>query len=611
MKKCFFKLCAIIFSVIMVVSVSGCNLVRINNERDMAQVVATVDLGDGIGKDEIYKSDLVNAYLNYGYYYSYYGYTQKQTYEMIVKNLVDSVVFVQYAMKYFEGLENGQGIENASAEKWTFERYLNTEEIDDAKNTVIGNVNNFIDGFVSEQENKVSDTYGETVRTVPTDAKNEEIDKVNVLDIGDKNGTKEQKDRNIAYNKFIKLLKDNALLGEDYDGTVESTLYYVKNLEGQQESKLVEKFENTIKEEARAKLTFDKLAEKYAEMYKTQVKGYTASQTDFVSNLSSATAKSPLVFSPYGGYGYVYNLLLGASDEQKAEIEKISNKDKAEREELRAEILKATTVKDLRASWILSGYDFDFETKKFTGDYAFLDDSIPFFGDVTLLNESEKEKEDFVPEYRVDNIKTFGLDEFIDFIDNYVYGESKTATNGNYYKTVKIDEKPENYAEKMNELLFAFSTDSGSLNTYKGYAISPVQDLDGAEKYVEEFANASRDLLDLGGASYSIVATDYGYHVLFFSEVINTDTNYETLVDYLNYLDGEEHDEIYWKEIFNDMINNFDDYEDTDSYLYILADSMLKTDTAVTDKENEISNEYRYNEKYVNVFESVYEDLIG
>ena len=75
---------------------------------------------------------------------------------------------------------------------------------------------------------------------------------------------------------------------------------------------------------------------------------------------------------------------------------------------------------------------------------------------------------------------------------------------------------------KINELLFAFSTDPGSLNKYKGYVISP----NNTEGFVESFSDAGKELLAMGGKSYIIVASDYGYHVIYF--VASNDNYYDS-----------------------------------------------------------------------------------
>jgi hypothetical protein len=119
-------------------------------------------------------------------------------------------------------------------------------------------------------------------------------------------------------------------------------------------------------------------------------------------------------------------------------------------------------------------------------------------------------------------------------MESYVYGSSTPTevvvpTSGSIYKKYKTSAVVEEYDAKINELLFAFSTDPGSLNTFKGYAVKPIPEGTDPEEYVQEFADGARELLEMGGTSYIIVATDNGYHIMFFSEVFNADYNFASL----------------------------------------------------------------------------------
>jgi hypothetical protein len=69
-----------------------------------------------------------------------------------------------------------------------------------------------------------------------------------------------------------------------------------------------------------------------------------------------------------------------------------------------------------------------------------------------------------------------------------------------YYKTIAA----------VNEILFAYSTDPGSLNTHMGYAVSPYK-----TNFVPEFEYAAQEVVRRGVGSYVVCATDYGWHITF------------------------------------------------------------------------------------------------
>ena len=596
MRKKLLSIIAVIVSALFVFSAfSGCNLLTVDNERDMAQVVATVKIADDAPTYEIKKKEMVMLYLNYGYYYvQQQGYSSEETFNMILDNLINNKIMIQTAIQHFRG-ENGE---------WDAKLYLNDDEKVKAEYNTIKYMNEFIDSYEQKDGEKKYESFSGDERTAPTDAEKAEeklsTDEMKAYnekyatygaDVGTPGSTRYK-----AYNKLLKVLEDNGLLGEDVK-VLKDTDYFNDTLKSNQESLLVEKYENAIKAEARNKISFENLVSAYEDMYIAQVDKI-VDVAAFESALSSATAKNPVVYTPYTGYIYVYNLLLGASDEQTALINKLDSDEDDYYEKLNA-ILSSTTVKDQRSSWIHSGYDFDIETNKFTGDYAFLSDSIPFQGEVELINDDDKTDK----KYEIKSVREFGLNEFIAFIDEYVYSitkdtipgdkESINVTDEYIYRVFDAHANDANadYDKRINELLFAFSTDPGSLNTYKGYLVSPEPEIGGTETYVKEFAKAGRLFLEknLGDKSYVIVATQYGYHVLFFSQKLGADSNFDTLVKYLNYTSGTEKTAEEWtKELANLLATWNDDTTDKKSYLYTIVDLLSDAENVYTEHKSSI-----------------------
>lgn len=602
MKKRFLSVISAITAFLMsVVALSGCTLITKDSEREMNTVVATVDI---VKEENVYKKDMIMAYLNYGYYYvQYQGYTQERVLNLILDNLVNNRILVQNALK-----ENGKN---------TVEECLNDEQKTEAKYNAYKAINDLLDGYEVAEDEKKADTLTETVRTVPTGATNAE-DKITIekkreyIEKGfDVDSTAERRD---ALTKTVKLFKDNGLLGDKYDGKdLTKTTYYENVYKSYCESELLEAYEKKITDEAR-KITLVELESEWAKKVNTQ-KDW--SKEEFESALSSASATDPIVYSAYGKYGYVYNLLLGVSEEQEAAIAKIkedepniSEKDYATK---RNDILKGTIVKDLRSTWITSGYDFD--GTKFTGDYTFTkpENSFSFKGTV---KELKAKTEDESAQYSVTNVHEYGLDEFIKVMEEYVYGVTQTATTSSddsIYRTVNTSTALDQYSERINELLFAFSTDPGSLNTWKGYNVKPAVDGSNSEEYVTTFANAARELIEMDNKSYIIVASDYGYHVLFYSEIYDANvTKYATLEDYLNTLNIDKGSKS-WGDYLNEMLTVWEDFEDTDNFLYTFVNSLTSTkvSNALSEKENGVINEYRYEKGSVKIYEKRYKDLLG
>ena len=614
MKKILVSIAALVLCVVMCFStLTGCNLITINSERNLEQVVATVQIDKDAPLDKIYKKDMALAFMNYGYMYvQYYGYTQAQTYKMIIDNLVQSRVFVQYAMQAFN--KGDAPFENQIADPmendvWDVTRYLTDDEDIEATYNTIKAVNDLLDSYEDkDEEEKKNDTLTATVRTVPTGATNfeKEVDKPGYITKGiDVDSTAE---RRLAYTKVIEMLRVNGLLGDEYKGQMTQTDYYQQTLKSNRENLILEKYQKCITDNARSAYTFEDVKKEYASKYNEQ-KGLSTSE--FISKLSSASASDPILCGLNGSYGYVYNLLIGANDIQKAMIEDLSPSLTAtERAKARRDILAGTIVTDQRSTWVLSGYDFD--GTKFTGDYTFMgENALEFKGDVQKVQEKTKDQN---AKYKVTSLDPITLSEFVDMMEMYVYGKKQTAVAGvtdpSVYKKVESNVDVKDYTKKINELLFAFSTDPGSLNTYLGYSIQPKPSSGEAETYMQEFADAGRELLKMGKSSYIMVATDYGYHIMFYSVVLSDTYGYNNLVDYLNSQYGTKN----WEDEFNKMLADFDEYEDTDNYMYVLFNSLASSSVSkkLTDNQNSIINKYVYdsNNTYVKLFTGAYADLI-
>lgn len=64
----------------------------------------------------------------------------------------------------------------------------------------------------------------------------------------------------------------------------------------------------------------------------------------------------------------------------------------------------------------------------------------------------------------------------------------------------------------VNEMVFAYSTDPGSLNANMGYVVSPY-----GNGYVAEFEEAAQWAVENGIGSWAVVPTDYGWHIIYCS----------------------------------------------------------------------------------------------
>ncbi len=133
----------------------------------------------------------------------------------------------------------------------------------------------------------------------------------------------------------------------------------------------------------------------------------------------------------------------------------------------------------------------------------------------------------------------------------------------------------------VNELMFAYSTDTGCLNKYLGYSVSPYK-----TNFVKEFEYAAREAIQGGVGTYVVCATDYGWHIVFASYVYTANG-----AVYGGYDHAQKDTEGTFSNVF---------YES------------FKTSTAQnysTEVQNSVLNRYN-NDGNVTLFKSRYKDLL-
>lgn len=654
----------------------GCDLITTNTERNMAQIVASVQIGDNVDKDEIKKSEMISAYLSYGYYYvNYYGYTSSATYQLILDNLVQNRIVIQYSRVQLAELYNSM-VDDASKANTDFLEYylanvnlpegttkldpkssdadnlktfLSDYELAYAEYSIKTSVNSLIDTYVDEEEDDEEEREDTTYTARDTVTVDEDDDlleyqlktdvpsdydcKVANVTVKDPDGWEHLKEtyqntydlnmavykayeidlstaaRIKALNKAVKDLKSVGLVLDDESYNVKdvssilSLSYFKRGLTSQYESALVSKFEDSLLDTVRAKLTADVLWEQYVAEYNTQSANYANDYTAYESALESVSEDVFVVCNPYSGYGYVANLLIGFSDEQSAILSAYSAKAGVTQSQIdakRNELLNQIVVKDQRETWVYSSYGsydtesaaFAFDEKYFVSDkdseaYNLLKN---YVGTIYGADSYEKENDDKITEtvWTFDNVvaSTINFDSFIDTYLNPLTGLTKSIYQSGDDGTVKTIALTDTARNAFDDLLYAFSTDPGSLGNYYGYLYSPITS---ENTYVKEFAEASAKVVAAGKGAYTIVATDYGYHVILCTETVENDPY--TLDD---------------GDLFKADINNKN--EDSVAYKYM----QIKFDNVSSDEVSKLANNFinEYLETAVEYFSKTYSDLI-
>lgn len=609
------RLVPVLLSAVMIgTAFTGCaSLLSTNSQKDMEQIVATVDISlsddfaeggeynqyaDVIGTANVLKRDLVAYFLNEGYnMVQNYGYTYADTFDLMLESLVNRKIVSQYAMVYFFENSDEYTLDGYNAAVADSERpeidglryFLDEDEYNLAVYSLRTIINDTLD---DEEEDFIAETedieYESDVRTTPTGV-DEEVEDYYDPDYRiytGKNatgacGSYETVDgstpttRKKAYNLFLANLKENYLLSgkEQNLDDFESLDYWYIELQGQLESALITKLGDEIEEAAEQTLTREFVESKYEEILSTQQQIYDASADDFETDIAALSDSSFVLYSPIGGYGFVYNILLPFSSTQSYTLSAYQNDaglSTAEYYEKRAELLSQILATDQRGSWLTGSTDYSFKASEndvsaYGGsDYLFFENNMldtdrvkgegngryesldTYYGHYAYNGKVEYDEEESDYNGYTVTPNKISVDGFIDEMEGYLryagltcageyvsgYG-TKAADflkeDGSidyskfvYYKgsvAVDFDTNYTFYPEDnaaytamsvVNELSFAYNTDTAGLNSYLGYAVS-VYDT----SYVDEFEYAAKLAVEGGVGTYTIAPSDYGWHIMY------------------------------------------------------------------------------------------------
>lgn len=452
--------------------------------------------------------------------------------------------------------------------------------------------------------------------------------------------------RRRAYNDLLASLKSNDLVknGED-TSDIETLEYFLLEKKADLEDALIQKLTDTFTKQAEQKITADYLKGEFNSMLTNQSKSYGKSYADLESDMGSVSdTKFVLTATPENpNYGFVINILLPFSAAQSDELASF-NQDfgdtKGNKFATRARLLKNIKATDQRGSWFRGETDYSYKAK--AADNAFPNGNAKrewlFFEDNLIEETSKYERlKNYYGKYTYNGTwdeknrkykpTPIDIDVFIDEMEDYLkfaLGENAvvSGTKGgdayysrDYYKkngdvdyekfvyyAGKVDfgntlqkfdankiflkDSDENKAlSVINELSFAYNTDTGGLNTYLGYAVTANK-----TDFVSEFEYAAQAVVQAGAGNYMIVPSDYGWHIIYctFSFAYgdtNTDTGVKTPYKF-----------------------DYSQIEEEGTFSYFFYES-YKANTASTESTNRRSKIISsFNDSYT-IFEERYSDL--
>ncbi len=377
-----------------------------------------------------------------------------------------------------------------------------------------------------------------------------------------------------AYNAFLANLQSYGLIAEGENAAYITQLnYYYEELSTTLGQALVNKYYEELAEEAEGSLTKEKVEAEYTALKNSQKNTYENDYTAFESALSTV---SDTAFLTYGldGYGFVYNILLPFSQTQTQAYS--AAKSKYEQKDLykfREDLLANIQAEDLRGSWFCEEehahyayekngkyYFFEdnfsntdkYETiKHYAGNYAFNGTAVKDDDGEWTTTANKEDIDSFIDIFVSYVSETAGIDAAETTYNNDKYSnksEYALSSYGTYYDAEdEIDYNGFVYAKgnfnlgtvkaseyfyedsigykalsAVNELMFAYSTDTGCLNTYMGYAVNAHK-----TNFVSEFEYAAQMVVNEGVGAYAVVPSDYGWHIIYCSYVFDGDEVYE------------------------------------------------------------------------------------
>lgn len=370
--------------------------------------------------------------------------------------------------------------------------------------------------------------------------------------------------RQKAYNAFLSNLQNYNLVSTT--GKVENTSkvtsleYYYVELASLLEQRLINNYYEALEGELNENLDAEYVGAKYEEMFTQNKRDYEKNATSFGTQMDSVAEDSFLLYAPLNKnlddeamtFGYVYNILLPFSTSQSVAYDEAKNMGLTESElySARREIGASVTGKDLRTSWISkhdhANYSYEQEGSyyffadndgekhekltQYAGSYAF-NGTVADGEDDYELTANEVSIDGFMTEFenhinkvvgsnvasgsKVSTYETneYKVDDEIDY-SKFIYYTGKVNFTEAQKAAGFFDATTEQYKalSAVNELMFAYSTDTGCLNTYMGYSVSPY-----GTNFVKEFEKAAQDVVKAGVGSYAVCLTDYGWHIVYCS----------------------------------------------------------------------------------------------
>lgn len=372
--------------------------------------------------------------------------------------------------------------------------------------------------------------------------------------------------RKRAYSSLLSNLLSNGLIEKGENVTdFESLDYFTMELTTAYENALINKLSEAFEREEEERLSREgEIEARFDQLFETQSSTFVDGST-FETTFGEMSASKFVLSAPNAGYGYVINILLPFDSSASEQLNNYSGLE-GDKFVYRAQLLKRLTAIDQRETWFTgeTDYSYDADENAFGGidrNKLFFEDNMTavdggkyellenYYGKYTYNGKAEYNEEKDTYKFTPNKID---IDDFIDEMESYLQfaglnvSDNKVDNRSGYYDKAKTDYYDKNnpdtvdyssflyYKGKVeianfdnnmiycagsdenkamsviNELSFAYNTDTAGLNKYLGYAVSPYK-----TDFVKEFEFAAQEAVRGGAGTYTIAPSQYGWHIMY------------------------------------------------------------------------------------------------
>lgn len=218
-----------------------------------------------------------------------------------------------------------------------------------------------------------------------------------------------------------------------------------------------------------------------------------------------------------------------------------------------------------------------------TGDAVTFDNN---YDSTTWQPNGYYENTDF---YKAD--KNDDKQEQIDY-SKLVYASGKVNVQTDRASALDKDTDQYKAMAAVNELQYAYTTDTGVLSQYLGYTVDA-----GKTSYIKEFEHAAHQAVNNGEGSFIVCSGDYGWHLIYVTYTFNIARDAEG-----NQLGGEVYASPDWSKVTK---------EGTFEYMFYEWIKNNDIKNISTGRQSEILNKYSLEDVTVEKYEKAYKNLLN